>query len=53
MKLGTNFYFHGNHLQQTTLNGSVQKRSYFIKQNLYEFKGYEANRLMKEFVTKG
>ena len=39
IKLGTSFVFlHGNnHLQQTTLNGSVQRGPYFnIKKNLYE-----------------
>jgi len=29
------------------------KEDYILIQNLYEFQGYRAKRLMKEFPTKG
>jgi len=34
-------------------NGSVQRELHFIFKNQYEFKGFGANRLVKEFATEG
>jgi len=33
--------------------GSVQRESHYIFKNRYEFKGFGASRLVKEFATKG
>jgi len=34
-------------------NGSVQTEAHIIFKHLYEFEGFGAKRLMKEFTTKG
>jgi len=57
MKLGTSFvYFSGNHLHSAAddvNNGSVCQEGRILIKKLYELKGYETKRLMKEFHTKG
>jgi len=58
IKLDTNLlYFHTSHLVTSPVgnacrgNGSVQRDVLFLK-NLYEFQGFGANRLMKEYISK-